>query len=148
MYQVDCVLKRAFFLTILLSLPFLHYIDASAEDIFPAVKVGIPNRPSTEPWAVAVNPVTNIVYVTNLGAHDNGGVMMPVISYMGTIRENGYKQHNLALDVLSCLEHGTFIEKSHNEHFKKIDHVIRGIQVTYPHTRNILYLVFCTVELS
>ncbi len=51
---------------------------------------------------------------------------------LGTIRENGYKEHNPALDTLSCLKHGPFPERSHNEHFKKTDHVIHGRQVTYP----------------
>ena len=50
----------------------------------------------------------------------------------GTIRENGYKEPNPALDVLSCLKHGTFPEKSHNAHFKKADHIINGRQVTFP----------------
>ncbi|MDE2590601.1 MAG: hypothetical protein KGL95_13160, partial [Patescibacteria group bacterium] len=50
----------------------------------------------------------------------------------GTMRENGYKEPNPALDVLSCLKHGPFPEKSHNAHFKNADHVINDRQVTFP----------------
>jgi hypothetical protein len=65
---------------------------------------------------------------------------------LGTIRENGYKQHNSALDVLSCLQHGTFMEKSHNEHFKKTDHVMHGKQVTYPTYQKYFVLGFLYCE--
>jgi len=50
----------------------------------------------------------------------------------GTIRENGYKEQNPTLDVLACIQHGPFSEKSHNAHFKAADHVINGKQVTFP----------------
>lgn len=50
----------------------------------------------------------------------------------GTLRENGYKEHNPALDILSCLKHGPFPEKSHNAHFKKADHMINCRQITFP----------------
>lgn len=50
----------------------------------------------------------------------------------GTMREDGYKDQNPALDVLSCLRHGPFPEKSHNAHFKSVDHIINDRQVTFP----------------